>query len=75
MEKIMRKTNDTTTINTVAEAAIGSGTVLDDAELHEVSGGWCELGGLTGTPTTGAGALVDALKTNLSQVRGPTKNP
>jgi hypothetical protein len=51
------------------------GQELRDDELDAVSGGWCELGGLTGTPTTGAGVFVDALKINLSQVRGPTKNP
>jgi len=37
---MMSKTNDSTTVSTVAETAIGNGTALEGAQLDAVAGGW-----------------------------------
>jgi bacteriocin-like protein len=51
---------------------------LTEHELKTVAGGWMgeyAQGGWVPIPPSGGGVLVDALQTNLSQVRGPTRNP
>jgi hypothetical protein len=40
MKKIMNKSNDTGTINTVVKTAIKNANALEDGKLDAVAGGW-----------------------------------
>jgi hypothetical protein len=47
----------TTTSNTAAQTAVGDRTVLEDAELDAVTGGWGLINFGTGTSSSGTGKI------------------